>query len=66
MTKSELISLLNEIPYDGEIDLLVQTSIDGDYWQLCAETVFAVEEFGEHNIILIRGRENDLKKQLYN
>ena len=55
MLKSELIEKLLEIPYDGEVELLVMTVIDNDYHNITAEQVVSVEEEG--STIMIRGQD---------
>ena len=55
MLKSELIEKLLEIPYDGEVELLVQTVIDNAYYNVIAEQVLSVEEEG--STVIIRGQD---------
>jgi hypothetical protein len=57
MLKSEVIKLLNEIPFDGEIELLVQTVLDNDYYNVSAKEIISVEY--EDSTIIIRGQDCD-------
>jgi len=52
MLKSELIEKLNEISFDGEIELLIQTT----NYNIIAKDVFSVEDDDDNNIVIIRGK----------
>jgi hypothetical protein len=52
--KSELIENLLNIPYDGPIELLIQDTINGEYWNIISDDIISIED--DDNKILIRAQ----------
>jgi len=55
MKKEEIIRQLNDIEGNPDIELLIQTTINADYYNIFTKNIITIEE--SNNSIIIRGHE---------